>query len=194
MCFAPPGASFEFNTGSADSKTVIGATLSWVRIPPSSPCVMSQDIGITRTHNSGWVSRWWTGRSAGGLVRPRRVEGEGSEELASDCMDDPDVEVLDEEDDGGPGVGSADADVIETSSIAEGDLAFVADDVAEDSLVVVVLSAGGGSGLGQGVVNGGRGGAVGQGAVRALLVVEGAEEVEEGLELVEGGGLAGLGV
>jgi hypothetical protein len=66
--------------------------------------------------------------------------------------------------------------------------------VAADALVVVELAAGGGSGLGQGVVDGGRGGTVGQRAVRALLVVEAGEEVEEGLELVEGGGLAWLSV
>ena len=44
------------------------------------------------------------------------------------------------------------------------------------------------------MVDGGRGGAVGQGAMRPLLVVEAGEEIEEGLELVEAGGLAGLGV
>jgi len=39
----------------------------------------------------------------------------------------------------------------------------------------------------------GRGGAVGQRAVRSLLVVERGEEIEVRLELVEDGGLAGLG-
>jgi hypothetical protein len=107
-------------------------------------------------------------------------------------VDDSDVEVLDEQDDGGSGVGSADADVEEAALVAEGDLARVVDDVMADAVVVVELTAGGGSGLGPGVVNGGGGGAVGQRAVRALLVVEAGEEVEEGLELVEGGGLAGL--
>jgi hypothetical protein len=92
---------------------------------------------------------------------------------------------VDEHDDGGSGVGPADADVEESASVAEGDLALVVDDVAADALVVVELAAGGGSGLGQGVVDGGRGGTVGQRAVRALLVVEAGEEVEEGLELVE---------
>ena len=90
-------------------------------------------------------------------------------------------------------MGSTDADVEETALVSEGDLALVVDDVVADAVVMVELAARGGSGLGQGVVDGGRGGAVGQGAVRALLVVEAGEEVEEGLELVEGGGLAGLG-
>ena len=108
-------------------------------------------------------------------------------------MDDPDIEVLDEQDDGGSGVGSPDADMEESALVAEGDLALVVDDVAADAVVVVELAAGGGSSFGQGVVDGGRGGAMGQRAVRALLVVEAGEEVEEGLELVESGGLAGLG-
>jgi hypothetical protein len=108
-------------------------------------------------------------------------------------VDDPDVEVLDEEDDGGSGMGSPDANVEEAAPVAERDLAFVVDDVAADAVVVVELAAGAGGSLGQGVVDGGRGGAVGQGAVRALLVVEAGEEIDEGLELVESGGLAGLG-
>ena len=41
--------------------------------------------------------------SAGGLVGLRGVEGEGSEELPGGRVDDPDVEVLDEQDDGGSG-------------------------------------------------------------------------------------------
>jgi hypothetical protein len=109
-------------------------------------------------------------------------------------VDDPDVEVLNEQDDGGSGVGPADADVEEAASVAKGDLALVVDDVVADAVVVVVeLAAGDGSGLGQGVVDGGRRGAVGQRAVRALLVVEAREAIEQRLELVEGDGLAWLG-
>ena len=91
-------------------------------------------------------------------------------------------------------MGPADADVKEAASVAEGDLALVVDDVAADAVVVVKLAAAGGSGLGHGQVDGGGSGAVGQGAVRSLLVVEAGEEVEEGLELAEGSGLAWLGV
>ena len=87
-------------------------------------------------------------------------------------MDDADVEVLDEQDDGGSGVGSADADVEEAAPMAKGDLALAVDDVVADAVMVVELTAGGGSGPGQTEVDRGRGGAVGQGAVRALLVVE----------------------
>jgi hypothetical protein len=92
------------------------------------------------------------------LVRPGGVQGEGSEELPGDRVDDADVEVLDEQEDGGSGVGSADPDVEETASLAECDLALVVDDVAADAVVVVELAAGAGSCLGQGVVDGGRGG------------------------------------
>jgi hypothetical protein len=107
-------------------------------------------------------------------------------------VDDPDVEVVDEQDDVGSGVGPADADVEEAALVAERDLALFVDDVVADAVVVVELAADGGSGLGQRVVDGGRGGAVWQRAVWALLVVEGAKEVKEGLELDERGWLAVL--
>ena len=109
-------------------------------------------------------------------------------------MEDPDIEVLDEQDDGGSGVGSADADVEESSPVADCDLALVVDDVVADAVVVIEVAAGGGSGLGPGVVDGGRCGAMWQRAAGTPLVVEGDEEIEEGLELIEGGGLAGLSV
>jgi len=108
-------------------------------------------------------------------------------------VDHSDVEIVDEHDDVGSGVGSSDANVEEAASMSEGDLALGVDDIVADTVVLVEVAAGGGSSLGQGVVDGGRGGAVGQRAVRALLVVEAGEEIEVRLELVEGGGLAGLG-
>jgi hypothetical protein len=52
-------------------------------------------------------------------------------------VDDPDVEVVDEHDDVGSGVGSADADMEETTGVAKGDFAFVVDAVAAESSVVV---------------------------------------------------------
>ena len=71
-------------------------------------------------------------------------------------MDDSDVEFLDEQDDVGSGVGSADADVAESAGDAQGDGAGLVDLVVADSVV-----AGGGlvgvrGGLGAGCV-GGRG-------------------------------------
>jgi len=43
------------------------------------------------------------------------VDGELAEEFAGGGVDDPDVEVGDEEDDGGPVEGSPEADVVELS-------------------------------------------------------------------------------
>jgi hypothetical protein len=48
----------------------------------------------------------------GGLVVAGGVEGEVAERFAGGGVDDPDVEVGDEEDDGGSGVGSAQANVV----------------------------------------------------------------------------------
>jgi hypothetical protein len=49
---------------------------------------------------------------AGGLVVPGGVEGQFSEEFAGGGVQDPDAEVLDEQQDVGSGVGAAD-DVVE---------------------------------------------------------------------------------
>ena len=68
-------------------------------------------------------------------------------------------------DDGGSGVGPPDADMEEAAPMAESDLALVVDDVAADAVVVIELAVGARGSLGQGVVDGGRGGAVGQRAM-----------------------------
>jgi hypothetical protein len=67
----------------------------------------------------------WAGWSAGGLVALGGVEFEFAEELAGGCVDDPDVEVVDQDEDAGSGVGSADADGVEPAAVSEGDLAAV---------------------------------------------------------------------
>ena len=51
--------------------------------------------------------------AAGGLVVAGGVEGQFAEEFAGGGVDDADVQVLDEQQDVGPGVGPADADVVE---------------------------------------------------------------------------------
>jgi hypothetical protein len=56
-------------------------------------------------------------RPSGGLVVPGGVEGEFAEEFAGGGVDDADVQVLDEHDDVGPGVGPADADVVQTAVV-----------------------------------------------------------------------------
>ena len=74
---------------------------------------------------------------AGGLVVAGGVEGEVAEELAGGGVDDADVEVGDEHDDGGSGVGSSDADVVEAAVVAQGDRAGVVDAVVADAVVGV---------------------------------------------------------
>jgi hypothetical protein len=68
-----------------------------------------------------WGAGGRAGRASGGLVVAAWVEGEVAEEFAGFGVDDPDVQVLDEEQDAGLGVGPADADVVEPAAVAEGD-------------------------------------------------------------------------
>src|SRR5262249_43975680 len=86
---------------------------------------------------------WW---SAGGLVVAVRVDGQVAQGFSGGGVDDGDVEVLDEQDDVGSGVGSSDADVAEAAGDAEGDAAGFVDLVAADSVVGVggAVAAGGG--------------------------------------------------
>jgi hypothetical protein len=87
---------------------------------------------------SGWAS--------GGLVVAVGVEGELAEQFAGGGVDDPDVEVADEEQDVGSGVGPAGADVVEAALVAQGEGAGFADDVGADPVVgvcVAVVLAGG---------------------------------------------------
>ena len=65
-------------------------------------------------------------------------------ELSGDGVDDSDVKVLDEEDDVGSGLGSADADVVHLAVDAQGDAAGVVDAVVSDPVVGVGVSAGAG--------------------------------------------------
>ena len=58
---------------------------------------------------------------SGGLVVACGVEGELAEELAGGGVDDADVQVADEQDDVGSGVGPADADVVEPAAVPEAD-------------------------------------------------------------------------
>ena len=62
------------------------------------------------------------------------VEGEDAKDLARVSGDDADVSVGDEHDDGGSGVGSADADVVESAVVAQRDFALVVDAVAADPM------------------------------------------------------------
>ena len=112
----------------------------------------------------------FSGRVAG-LVVAFWVDPEFAQEFAGEGVDDPDVEVLDEEQDVGSGVGSADADVAETAADAQGDAAGFVDAVVPDPVVGVGVAAGSGQGLGQGVVDRCWGGPVREGPVWAVGVV-----------------------
>jgi hypothetical protein len=92
------------------------------------------------------------------------------------------VQVVDEHQDAGSGVGSADADVVEPPGVAEGELAVGVDAVGADAVVGVGGPVAGG-GFGPGSVRSRGGLAVRQRAVRPAGVVVGGEGVEEGLEL-----------
>jgi hypothetical protein len=105
-------------------------------------------------------------------------------------VDDADLQVVDERDDVGFGVGPADAFVVELAIVAEGDAAGGVDDVAADAVVGVGGAVAGG-GFGPGGVGGSGGGPVREGAVRPLLVVIGGERVELGLQFGPGRGLGG---
>lgn len=128
----------------------------------------------------------WGGATAG-LVVAGEVDVEFAEEFAGGGVDDADVVVLDEEQDVGSGVGSADADVAEFPGDAQGHGPGCVDLVGADAVVGVGGSVGARGGFRAGGVGGGRGGAVGQGAVRSVLVVGRDEGVERGR-------LAGSGV
>jgi hypothetical protein len=148
---------------------------------------MSRDIpdGCRET------SRTILGSSAG-LVVLGGVDGEAAEELAV-VGDDPDVEVGDEEQDAGAGVGATEADVEEFAAVAEGDAAGLVDPVSADAVVAHDGDGGcGGGGLGAGGEDLG-GGAAGEGPVGSDGVVVGGEVVELGLQLGQGvgGGLFG---
>jgi hypothetical protein len=137
--------------------------------------------------------RGWTRWSAGGLVVTAWVDGELAQQFAGGGVDDANVEVLDEEQDVGSGVGSADAEVVQPAGQAQGDAAGFVDLVGADPVVGVGAAVGAGGGFGAGGVGGGRGGPLRQRAVRAVLVVGGDEEVDEGLQVGDRGRLEWLG-
>jgi hypothetical protein len=94
----------------------------------------------------GWVD---------GLVVAVGVDDQLAQQLAGGRVDDADVEVVDEQQDGGSGVGSADTDVVEVAVDPQGDLAVGVDAVVPDAVVGVVAC--GGSGFGAGLVGDSRG-------------------------------------
>jgi hypothetical protein len=82
---------------------------------------MSQDIEDTANLRVRGVFLWPAWSLSGGLVVTVGVEDQFADELAGGSVDDADVQVMDEEQDAGAGVGSSDADVVELSVVPEGD-------------------------------------------------------------------------
>jgi hypothetical protein len=89
------------------------------------------------------------GWAAGGLVVAAGVDGQFAEQLPSGGVDDADVEVVDEHEHVGLGVGSSDAEVVEAAGHAQGDHAAVVDAVVAEAGVGVVVAAGGREGFGE---------------------------------------------
>ena len=115
------------------------------------------------------------------------VDGELAEEFAVGG-DDAYVLIGDEEQDGGAGVGPADADVDELGPVAQGDLAGLVDAIPAHPVVRGDGEPGAaGRGLGTGVERLCRC-PPGQRPVRSDVVVVIAEAVELGLQLGQGGG------
>ena len=78
---------------------------------------------------AGWAAEW--------LVVAGRVDGQFADEVAGGGVDDPDVQVLDEHEDGSPGVFVAGADVVELAVDAQGELAGRVGTVGADAVVGV---------------------------------------------------------
>jgi hypothetical protein len=74
------------------------------------------------------------------LVALGGVEGELAEQLRGGGVDDADLEVLDQDENAGSGVGSSDADGVRLAAVAPGDLAGLVDLVVADSVVGVVVA------------------------------------------------------
>ena len=97
--------------------------------------LMSQ--GIEDTVNPHWVRVlvFWGWRLSGELVVAAGVEGELAQELAGGRADDADVQVPGENQDLGPGVSTADADVVEVAGVAQGDGADGPDLVGQETVL-----------------------------------------------------------
>src|SRR5215207_3056651 len=85
----------------------------------------------------------WSRWEASGLVVPGGVEDELADQLAGVAADDADVQVVDEQSDVGAAGGSAEADVVQSAVVAQGDGAAGVDGVVADPVVGGDLDAGG---------------------------------------------------
>jgi hypothetical protein len=119
--------------------------------------VISQEIGDSPNLRSWVRAGSFSGGAlgcSGGLVVLGGVDDQLAEELPGGGVDHADVEVVDDQDDVGSSVGSADTEVVQPAGHAEGDAAAVVDAVVADPVVGVGVAAAGGLGLGEGAVDG----------------------------------------
>jgi len=98
---------------------------------------MSQDIEDTLNPHRVRVFSSGGRGAAGGLVVPGGVDVEFAEELAGGGVDDADVQVVDERQDAGSGVGAAGADVEQAAAGAQGDGAAGVDAVMAEPVAGV---------------------------------------------------------
>ena len=120
-----------------------------------------------------------------GLVVAVWVDGELAEEFAGDSVHDADVEVVDEQDDVGSGVGSPDTYVMHVAVDAQGDGSGFVYPVVTDPVVGVGVATVPGQRFGHRLEQGRRSRSMGQGTVGSAVVVFIDEGVEQGLELFE---------
>lgn len=134
-----------------------------------------------------WSSRW--------LIVAAGVDGELAQQLPGRGVDHGDVKVVDQHERVGSGVGSSDADVVQSAGDAQGDAAGLVDAVVPDPRVTVcVSSTSGRGGFRQRQVAGCGGCVVRQGAVRAAVVVFLDELIQQRLQVLDGGWLMLLGL
>src|SRR5918992_1807746 len=121
---------------------------------PRSPAMLADRSAIPIANSetghlnvgSGWwccCGGWWVD----GLVVAGGVDDQLAQQLAGGRVDDADLEVVDEQQDGGSGVGSADAEVVEAAVDPQGDLGVGVDAVVADAGVGVVVAGWGGGGF-----------------------------------------------
>jgi len=117
---------------------------STVRFRKGAQCDLSRDrndlepvsgFGVLLFAGRPWGAGRWAWWPAGGLVVAGRVEDQFAEEFAGGGADDADVQVLDQEQGVGSGVGPADADVVEAAAVAQGDVAVDVEFVGADPVV-----------------------------------------------------------
>ena len=160
---------------------------SQVQILSPLPCDLARDRKLPNLRKQVRVF------SFARLVVAFWVDVSSREELSGDGVHDADFEVLDEQDDVGSGVGSADADVVQFAVDAQRHGAGFVDAVVTDPVVGVGVSGVAGQRFGHGVEQGCWCCSVGQGSVGSAVVVFVDELVEQCLELVDRGGLGRLG-